>query len=318
MPRLAQLSALCRTAVLLLLVFAPAVTIDTSEVCNYDLIYSPFTPYFKPWRNVTTLGGGNEDRVKYDICWWYANCCFSHMPETRKQQHAATALVMGLIPLILKDIAWPRRRIAFVPRLLPWYVETLIRALGLNPVVGNMPLSEGMTFKKRFKQQKSRALLVALIVLLLSSYGVLVVVELYSKWSALGCSVPAFIAIWFFVALIPAAVEVGAARYQRHQVSVSVSETTMLSATKDRTSEYRSDNVNLTVSADSVPGAEKGIVVQVFWALYYAAGTLVFTSIMMVTVLELVVWLLAASATTIASKMLGYKLCGYWGTGLRD
>jgi hypothetical protein len=81
-----------------------------------------------------------------------------------------------------------------------------------------------------------------------------------------------------------------------------------------------SDNVRkvgLTVAvSESVPGREEGWFVQFIWAVYYTAGTLIFSSIMLVTVIELFVWLVAASAVTAASKMFGYKLCGYWGVGL--
>jgi hypothetical protein len=59
------------------------------------------------------------------------------------------------------------------------------------------------------------------------------------------------------------------------------------------------------------------LLVQLVWAVYYTAGTLIFSSIMLVTVVELLVWVLATCAATAASKMLGYKLCGYWGLGLR-
>jgi hypothetical protein len=37
---------------------------------------------------------------------------------------------------------------------------------------------------------------------------------------------------------------------------------------------------------------------------------------MLVTVIELLVWLIAAGAVTAASKMLGYKLCRYLGVRL--
>jgi hypothetical protein len=145
-------------------------------------------------------------------CWWYADCCFSISPDTRKQQYAATALVMGLIPLILKDIAWPQRRIALIPRLQPWYIEVVVRALGLNPIVTDKAIIEGKTFKRRLI---SRAVLMLLVILLLVTYAALVVIELFSKRSSLGCPVPAFVVLWFIIALAPSALEVAAARYQR-------------------------------------------------------------------------------------------------------
>lgn len=53
----------------------------------------------------------------------------------RKQQFAATSLVIGLVPLTLKDIAWPERRLVAIASPLNWSVEVLVRALGLIPVV---------------------------------------------------------------------------------------------------------------------------------------------------------------------------------------
>ena len=43
---------------------------------------------------------------------------FEAAGESRKQQFAAIALVMGLIPLTLKDVAWPERRIIYVTKRL--------------------------------------------------------------------------------------------------------------------------------------------------------------------------------------------------------
>jgi len=42
---------------------------------------------------------------------------------------------MGLLPLIIKDIAWPQRRVAYVSHELHWSCETARQALGLRPVV---------------------------------------------------------------------------------------------------------------------------------------------------------------------------------------
>jgi hypothetical protein len=57
--------------------------------------------------------------------------------ESRKQQFAATALVMGLIPITIKDIAWPERRLIFVTKRLHWVIELLVLALGLVPIETN-------------------------------------------------------------------------------------------------------------------------------------------------------------------------------------
>ena len=48
------------------------------------------------------------------------------------------------------------------------------------------------------------------------------------------------------------------------------------------------------------------------WAVYYAAGTLIFNSIMAVTVIELFVWVILSCVTVAAGKMLAFRLCGNW------
>ena len=51
------------------------------------IAYSPFVAWFKYY------SGSNQH------CWDWASCIFQVADEARKQQFAATALVMGLIPL---------------------------------------------------------------------------------------------------------------------------------------------------------------------------------------------------------------------------
>ncbi|KAE8361567.1 hypothetical protein BDV27DRAFT_160611 [Aspergillus caelatus] len=41
-------------------------------------------------------------------CWGFSICNFVEADGARKQQYGATALVMGLVPLTLCNIAWPR------------------------------------------------------------------------------------------------------------------------------------------------------------------------------------------------------------------
>jgi hypothetical protein len=221
---------------------------------------------------------------------------------------------MGLIPLILKDIAWPQRRIAAVPRQQPWYIETVVRALGLNPIVTNKRIRYGRRFRKRWQSQILLALLVADLVI---AYAALAVIELYSKRSALGCPVPAFVVLWFIAAIVPSALEVGAAKYQSRNKKNGPLPNAVEQQSEEFIDSDHAAKVGLSVVAsDGVPGGDQAWIVQVFWAFYYSAGTLIFSSMMLVTVVELVVWVLAASTATAASKMLGYKLCGYWGLGL--
>ena len=66
-----------------------------------------------------------------------------------------------------------------------------------------------------------------------------------------------------------------------------------------------------TPSEDTSPvqGQGKLWLVQQLWAIYYIAGTLVYSSIMAVTVVELFVWVMVSCATTAASKHLAFFLC---------
>lgn len=99
-----------------------------SDQCPEDvensMVYSPFKPYFK-----FPLFAGN-----IQSCWTAADCLFEAAGGSRKQQFAATALVMGLIPLTLRDIAWPERRIIHVTNRLYCIVEIRVLALGLVPL----------------------------------------------------------------------------------------------------------------------------------------------------------------------------------------
>lgn len=71
--------------------------------------------------------------------------------------------------------------------------------------------------------------------------------------------------------------------------------------------------VNFTpVIPSTIQGGEQEWWIQFIWAIYYAAGTLVFTSIMAVTVIELVVWVILSCVTMAASKVLAFRLCRNW------
>jgi hypothetical protein len=61
-----------------------------------------------------------------------------------------------------------------------------------------------------------------------------------------------------------------------------------------------------------IQGGDQQWWVQFLWAVYYAAGTLVYSSIMAVTVVVLVVWVLASCVAAAASKMLAFRLCRNW------
>ncbi|KAF2474948.1 uncharacterized protein BDR25DRAFT_280577 [Lindgomyces ingoldianus] len=263
-----------------------------SGFCPADvnsLIHSPFKPYFRWW-------------TKSDVqaCWGAADCLFEAAGESRKQQFAATALIMGLVPLTLKDIAWPERRIIYVTDTLNPIVEILVLALGLVPVetgtseetkkrIGGInTMAEAAWDQTRFVT----GLWVALsAVVMLASYAGLAVMEIYSKRSALGCPYPVFVATWYVVALVPAAIHMVFAGLRRRKIK----------------SEKDPERKRSIISA--VQGADEAWPVQLAWGIYYIAGTLVFTSIMAVTVIELVVWVGLGLAVTGSSKLLAFFLC---------
>jgi hypothetical protein len=97
---------------------------------------------------------------------------------------------MGLIPLTLKDIAWPERRLVSVTCPLPPFLDTLIRALG--PVPSESVASKGtrkyaFTSSELYRWANSYSVgwiwawVVASAVALLLLYAGIGLVELYSK-----------------------------------------------------------------------------------------------------------------------------------------
>ena len=73
------------------------------------------------------------------------------------------------------------------------------------------------------------------------------------------------------------------------------------------------ENISFSPSRPSaIQGGEERWWIQFIWAVYYAAGTLIFNSIMAVTVIELFVWVVITCFTVAASKMLAFRLCGNW------
>lgn len=199
----------------------------------------------------------------------------------------------------------------------PWAVEILIRALGLNPIItaDQTEIKEGRTLNR----WASRLVLVLLVAFLLLAYGMLVVMEIFSKRSSLGCPVPAFVALWFIIAIAPAAIEVTFSRFRDRMRRPPLN---LIRAPESRTNEalingHGNKHNTTVVVSQSIQGGEQHWFVQVCWGLYYSAGGLIFTSIMLVSVVELFTWMLLAGVVTAASKLLGVKLCGYWDTGLR-
>jgi hypothetical protein len=292
------------------------------------MVYSPFKPYWK------------FEKFRHDVqkCWVAADCVFESAGESRKQQFAATALVMGLIPLTLKDVAWPERRIVHVTKPLPWLCDILVLALGLVP----LPAEKGALLSTRQRSQESnglahyawrmskskiRVMVLILALCLLACYGALVINEMYSKRSALGCVVPFFVAAWYAVALLPASIhrafagrrKARLARLDRERVTrVSGQlESNPFSAVQPQGAQPTvAKNTTITGGGEingsivsAIQGADEDWPVQMAWGIYYIAGTLIFTSIMAVTIPELVVWVVLCLALTGFSKVLAFFIC---------
>ncbi len=193
-----RINAVLFRLLLLSILVAPGNTMNLSDVCHASDIYSPF----RKWpRDFLLINGPTENTA----CWWWADCVLNNSPEVRKQQFAATSLVMGLVPLILKDIAWPEQKIGLVSSPLNMILEVLVRALGLIPVVKNdarsvLPPTNSLQVWSGITTR------VLLTLAVLVGYAALAVMELYSKRSSLGCPYPLFICTWFIIALIPASI----------------------------------------------------------------------------------------------------------------
>ena len=279
--------------------------------------------------------------------------------EARKQQFAATSLVMGLVPLTLKDVAWPERRIVVVSRQLRKPVEIIVRALGIVPSIGERTFatsgastSTSLHHKASRMIEKSPILVVSTCALgLILTYAALAVLEVYSKRSSLGCVYPIFIVTWHLLAIIPAIVDtIFSGTPTRAYITDSLPRSTIRAASFDERpgaldppkspmsvvdsealtrgitgSEHQVANTNPVKrptqqtlrQKQSIPledispiqGRGKTWLVQFVWAIYYIAGTLVYTSIMAVTVVELTAWVMASIAATAVSKLLAFFLC---------
>jgi len=303
--------------------------------CNQPgAVYSPFTPW--GWHG-----------LNFFDCWGWAICVYDQADGARLQQFQATALVMGLVPLFLKDIAWPERRIVPIQKKLPPGIEMLVRALGLVPVINPTEFDHLKTARIHTKWQTNKlrfwlgfSLTVAM---LLGSYGILAVVEIYSKRSCLGCVYPIFVLSWFIVAMIPASCETIASTWRQSRsgrVTASSSTETppdpeqpscggraprvegsgsSLPATAAEATCGHPKDYHKTIAlqpfrkagTSPIQGGDEIWVVQLLWGVYYAGGVLIFTSIMAVTVVELFVWVSATFLTTTLSRLLGYRLCRY-------
>ncbi|ORX97016.1 hypothetical protein BCR34DRAFT_578230 [Clohesyomyces aquaticus] len=316
------------TAVQTLIVLIALIPLGTSERIENgdcpskpdDLIHSPFKPYWTWW---------TDDSQR---CWTAAICLLQAADEARKQQFAATALVMGLIPLTLKDIAWPERRVIYVTKTPGLIIETLVLALGLVPTeTGSSSLTRAKNCERnslaKWAWGKTRWYSLVWIVLstaiMLASFAGIAVMELYSKRSSLGCPFPAFVLMWYLVALLPAGIHAGfAVRRRRQRMSAILrARKSVLDVTRGQTNKSNRERVQIDEDANerepeqidedtsAVQGANEEWPVQLAWGIYYIAGTLIFSSIMAVTVVELMVWVGLGFAVAASNKLLAFFTC---------
>ena len=123
---------------------------------------------------------------------------------------------MGLVPLVLKDIAWPERRLVRISQRFPRLLEILVRATGIVPVVdlrGSKHI-QGLASKSLYTWtlRQTRGALLGLVtvcsVFLAFAFTSTALTEIYSKRSSLGCPCPVLILTWHLVAVVPAAINV--------------------------------------------------------------------------------------------------------------
>lgn len=248
---------------------------------------------------------------------------------------------MGLIPLTLKDIAWPERRLVPVSSRLPAIIETIVRALGLVPevvTVNARTLATNTMVRWAWSLRKGMILVMIGIstLALFASFAALAIVEVYSKRAALGCPYPVFVLTWYVGGLLPAVAHSTLSRLReswakrREEAKTTLEDPNSTSqANIGSSSAVSKDNATLRVkqnsedtvagepkedaqqksAASAIQGAEEWWLVQLIWAIYYIAGTLIFTCIMAVTVIELFAWVFICFAVTGCSKLLALFLC---------
>lgn len=308
-PLLEFYLATLTTLTLLPLVYAQSGDKKTSGKCpdgiGNRMVYSPFMPYFK-------FDMFSNDTQKCEIV---PDCLFEAAGESRKQLFATTALVMGVIPLAIKDIVSPARRLIPVTRQLNWIVEILVLAFGL------VPLETGLASMTRRRSIESHSIAkvcwalkkvpivlcaIGCTIMMLGAFAGLAWMEIYSKRSVLGCSYPVFIATWFSAGLIPASIHSIFGKITRRRTQLKMLRTRM------NNPEAEMDRKLMKEQISYIQGADEEWPVQLAWIAYYVSGTQIFTSIMAVTLVELVCWAGLAFFITGCQKQLGLFLCLLW------
>ena len=193
-----------------------------------------------------------------------------------------------------------------VPARLPLVLEIFVRALGLDVFeCGSLAKekNEETSGLARFAAGVgfgARCFIFAVsVAILLVAYAMLALVEVYSKRAALGCPYPVFVLTWYLVALIPGAIHTIVLRLQRRGGFKTGS--SRLRASPSLIATYEELE---TLHED----ARDWWLIQFAWTAYFIAGMLVYTSIMVVTVPELVAWVVASCLAVFASKACGFLL----------
>ncbi|KAF2847936.1 hypothetical protein T440DRAFT_481255 [Plenodomus tracheiphilus IPT5] len=236
---------------------------------------------------------------------------------------------------MIKDIAWPKRRLVYITKDLPWWTELWVLSLGLAPLVtGDSETTQSRSRQtgrfaiRAWKAKKPSiryyiAICSVAVVLCLAS---LLVMEIYSKGSALGCPAPIFVVVWHVVALIPGSIHSSFANLRRRRFEKEspppADQVRTLSRSNHPTNRTHNDaileespkdeNVEPTREKNitsAIHGANETWLVQIAWGICYITGTLCFSSIMAVTVPELVVWAVLLLTTAARSKILAFLLC---------
>lgn len=285
-------------------------TTSSSTLCPTadEILYSPFRPWFHFF-----IGSAQ-------LCWNTASCVMIQADESRKLQFGATALVMGLVPPTLKDIAWPERRILPMSRQPRILVELVIRTMGLVPreMPPVTPDEVDLTLKsqlvvwatKKATKRTMAGLTVAAGLLLMTSYAALAVLEVYSKRSSLGCVYPVFVLTWFLIAVVPAALHVLGSRLRKNRSIYNLVPlaSSMLGLAGSSALGPAGRKIRRSETESAVQGSEEAWPIQLIWAVYYIAGTLIWTSIAAVTVIELFVWVMLGFAVTGSGKLMALFL----------
>jgi hypothetical protein len=308
-PLLAFYLATLTTLTLLPLVYAQSSDKKISGQCpdgiGNRMIYSPFKPYFK-------FDMFSNDTQKCEIV---PDCLFEAAGESRKQLFATTALVMGVIPLAIKDIVSPARRLILVTRQLHWIVEILVLAFGLVPIetglasITRCKSIERHSIAKVCWRLKKVTIILCIIggtIIMVGAFAGLAWMEIYSKRSVLGCSYPVFIATWFAAGLIPASIHSLFGRITRRRTELKMHRIRMNNPDAGIDPDLMKEAISY------VQGADEEWPVQIAWIAYYVSGTQIFTSIVAVTLVELVCWAGLAFFITGCQKQLGLFLCLLW------